>query len=559
MNKPVPDNVKDCLAQMLTDDSDTLHFYYSAADDSCVQLSGEVFPGLTGGLLDFLAESELVEEQSRSVLKVFSSKIADGILNGTDENSVSTVISMKIPGLPEPDKFRSCHLCGLFLRDNDGRITDIHYNIRAFSPIEEFNRDVLKMFSSDKNPKLYSARCAKVISDNPDKEIAFIQFDIERFKLINETYGVETGDELLQFINDSLALVCTDEQPFCRLTADVFMIVTVFETKETLIEFIRKVESMLGGYNDMEYRLVFGVCIVEDRTAHTRRHGDNASLVRQLIKGNALQNIGFFESNMKTKLQRKKSIEDDMHKALMNNEFAMFLQPKHSIRTGRIIGAEALARWIHPAKGMVSPADFIPVFEENGFIIKLDVFIWEEACKRIRSWIDAGIEPVPISVNVSREYIHTFDVKDTLLKLIEKYDIPISLLELEITESLDSAGVEEIVKDMKASGFKMLMDDFGSGYSSLNMLKSTPFDVLKIDKSFLDEFMESDRGRKIIEHTILMSQDIGLDIVAEGVETSEQARFLSECGCDSAQGFFYSKPIPANEFDQKLIEINSRK
>lgn len=557
MSLPVPDNAKNCLAQMLADDRETVHIFYSAADNSCIQLGGEIFPGMKGDPLDFLAKSGLVEEQSLAVLSVFASKIKDGITNGTDENSASTVILMKLPGSPEPDKFSSCHLFALFLRGEDGRVTDIHYNIRGFTPIEEFNRDVLKMFSSDKNPKLYSARCAKVISDNPDKEIAFIQFDVERFKLINETYGVETGDELLQFINDSLALICNNEQPFCRLTADVFMIVTVFETKETLIDFIRMVESNLSGYHGLEYRLVFGVCVVEDRTVHTRRHGDNASLVRQLIKGNALQNIGFFESNMKAKLKAKKSIEDDMHKALSNNEFVMFLQPKHSIRTGRIIGAEALARWFHPTKGIVSPADFIPVFEENGFIIKLDSFIWEEACKRIRSWIDAGIEPVPVSVNISREYIHSFDVKGKLLELVAKYNIPVPLLELEITESLDSAGIEQIVKDLKASGFKMLMDDFGTGYSSLNMLKSTPFDVLKIDKSFLDEFMESNRGRKIIEHTILMSQDIGLDIIAEGVETSDQARFLSECGCDSAQGFYYSKPIPADEFDKKLVEINA--
>lgn len=247
-----------------------------------------------------------------------------------------------------------------------------------------------------------------------------------------------------------------------------------------------------------------------------------------------------------------------MQKALLNNEFMMFLQPKHSISTGKIIGAEALARWKHPTRGMVSPAEFIPVFEENGFIIKLDTFIWEEACKRIRKWIDCGISPVPVSVNISREYVHTFDVTSMLLKLVEKHDIPISLLELEITESADSIGVEEIVRKLKSSGFKMLMDDFGSGYSSLNMLKNTPFDVLKIDKSFLDEFMDTDRGRKIIEHTISMSQDIGLDIIAEGVETNEQAQFLSQCGCDAAQGFFYSKPIPADEFDKRLLEINGK-
>ena len=334
------------------------------------------------------------------------------------------------------------------------------------------------------------------------------------------------------------------------------MIVTVFEDREHLLDFIHKIESMLCGYHGLEYRLVFGVAEVDDRTAHTRRHGDNASLARQLIKGNALENINFYESGMKSKLQQKKSIEDDMHKALLNNEFVMYLQPKHSISTGRIIGAEALVRWFHPTNGMISPADFIPVFEKNGFILKLDCFIWEEACKKIRGWLDAGIAPVPISVNISREYVHSFDVIGKINSLIEKYSVPMEFLELEITESSDGNGVEDIVKEMKNAGFKMLMDDFGSGYSSLNMLKSTPFDVLKIDRGFLEEFMDSDRGRKIIQHTISMSRDIGLDIIAEGVETIEQAKFLSDCGCDSAQGFYYSKPLPVSEFDKRLAEVN---
>lgn len=541
------------LVQMMESDDSSIHFFYSVRDNVFFQLSGNPLPEIKGDPLDYFSEGGFIEEQSMPVYAVYCAKIQDGIINGTDKSSAATDISVKLPGA---DDYQMCHLYALFLRDENNKITDIHYNIRPYTPIESFNRDVVKMFSSDKNPKLYSARCAQVIKENPDKNIAFVQFDIERFKLINEKFGVETGDELLQFFNDSLALVCTDGQPFCRLTADVFMIVTTFETKDTLIEFIRKIESMLCGYKGMEYRIVFGVCIVEDRTLHTRRHGDNASIARQLIKGNALENVGFFESDMKAELRKKQSIETDMQRALLNREFVMYLQPKHSIKTGLIIGAEALARWFHPTNGMISPADFIPVFEQNGFIVKLDQFIWEEACKRIRNWIDDGVPPVPISVNISREYIHTYDVTSILLELVKRYDVPISLLELEITESIDSVGVEDFVKKMKAVGFRMLMDDFGSGYSSLNMLKSTPFDVLKIDRSFLDEFMESNRGRKIIEHTISMSRDIGLDIIAEGVETVEQAMFLSQCGCDSAQGFYYSKPIPAEEFDKRLREVN---
>lgn len=554
MNK-IPDKYAGKIISMMQSDEDTIHFYWSPADDVMIQLTSMMFPEDVRDPLDYMRESGMIDENSLPVFDVFCAKIESGILCGTDTNSAATDISVKLPG---SDEFVMCHLYALFLRGEDNKVTDVHFNLRPYSLKEQFDRDVLSCFTSDKNPKLFSRRCANMIKANPEKNIAFIQFDVERFKLINETCGVEVGDELLQFFSDSLALVCTEEQPFCRLTADVYMIVTTFETRSDLIAFIRKVESMLCGYHDMEYRLVFGVAVVDDRTVHTRRHGDNASLARQLIKGNALENIGFYNNGMKSKLQKMQEIEDDMHKALLNGEFLMYLQPKHSIKTGKIIGAEALARWQHPTKGMISPGDFIPVFEQNGFILKLDSFIWEEACKRIRSWIDSGIAPVPISVNVSREYLQTFDVVEKITSLLNKYNVPISLLELEITESVDGIGVEDIVKRMKDAGFTMLMDDFGSGYSSLNMLKTTQFDVLKIDRSFLSEFMESARGRKIIEHTISMSQDIGLDIIAEGVETIEQAEFLSECGCDSAQGFYYSKPIPVAEFDKRLIEINSK-
>lgn len=544
---------KDRLMKIMESDKKVFHFYYSVLDNEATPLNDDAFPDIHGDPLDYMRENGLIEEQYIPVYLLFRDKIQEGIKDGTDRNQAGMEMSIKMPGSEE---YTMCHFRGLFLRDEQGRITDIHYVLQPFTATEKFNRDAMKSFSADKNPRLFSERNARVIISNPDKEIAFIQFDIERFRIINSTYGPERGDELLQFINDSLGIICTEQQSFCRLTADVFMVVTTFETQDGLMKFIRKLESKLSGYKGMEYRFAFGVSIVDDRKNFTRRFGDNASAARQAVKGNALENVCIFNESMKTELEKRQSIEDDMYRALANGDFVMYLQPKHSIKTGRIIGAEALARWKHPEKGMISPADFIPVFEQNGFIVKLDAYIWEQACKQIREWINAGIPPVPISVNISREYIQTVDVTNLILGLVRKYDIPISLLELEITESAESNGVEEVVKKMKDAGFKMLMDDFGTGYSSLNMLKSTPFDILKIDKSFLDEFMESDRGRKIIEHTISMSRDIGLDIIAEGVETVEQAEFLSYCGCDSAQGFYYSKPIPTDDFNKRLIEIN---
>lgn len=543
----------DKIIEMIENDAPAVHLYQSVKDGTLISLCGNFLPEQPVESFAMLRDTGIIDPLSLPVFDVFCGSIEARTYEGSAENSLSSELSLKIS---KDAPYQMCSVYALFLRDERGMVTDIHYRLCPFSEKENFARSVINMFSSDKNPKFFSQRCRNVIDNNPDKEIAFIQFDIERFKLINEIYGVQTGDDILVFFNDSLALICSENQPYCRLTADVFMIVTPFEKRSELLDFVHKIEAMLCGFKGIDYRLIFGISIVDDRTVHTRRHGDHASLARKSIKGNALNNIAFYESDMNAELKKTKAIEDDMQNALVNGEFVMLLQPKHSISSGRIIGAEALARWMHPKKGMIPPSEFIPVFEKNGFVLKLDLFIWEQACRKIRNWIDAGIPPVPISVNISREYVQSFDIVSAFTGLIKKYDIPISLLELEITETTDSIGVENIVKDLKAAGFTMLMDDFGSGYSSLNMLKTTPFDVLKIDKSFLGEFMESDRGRKIIEHTILMSRDIGLGIIAEGVETEEQAKFLSQCGCDSAQGFYYSKPISVEEFDRRLVEIN---
>lgn len=545
---------KQLFIDMLDRDKHSLHFLWDCTAGTISTVGSTLFDNISDDPLDFLRESGLIDEQSMPQFNVFSSRLEEGVISGIDCNSLSVDIMMKF----SPDEQAS--LCGFFahfLRDDGGKILAVHGTIRPYTQKEIVNKKILVSFSSDRAPQIYGQEVTDMMARHPNEEIAFIQFDVERFKLINENYGVERGDELLEFLTDTLGLICNEEQPYCRLTADVFMIVTTFDSDRHLLDFIHRLESLLSGFKNMDYRLIFGVAIAEDRTLHTRRHGDNAGIARQSVKGSALNNIGFFNGRMKNELQKKQVIEEDMKNALLDNEFVMYLQPKYCISSGRIIGAEALARWIHPEKGMISPADFVPVFEENGFILKLDQIIWESACRKIRDWIDKGIEPVPVSVNISREYIHSFDVVGFLLGLVKKYDIPIKLLELEITETTDAqGGVSDVVKKMKDAGFTMLMDDFGSGYSSLNMLKTTPFDVLKIDHGFLSEFMESGRGRKIISHTISMSQDIGLDIIAEGVETKEQAQFLHDCGCDSAQGFYYSKPVTQEKFDELLLKAN---
>lgn len=549
------DDIYSLIIQMISDDSESIHVFWNCVENTVIQLCGDVFTEVINDPLEYMKKSGWIEKSFESSFNVFCEKIRSGIENGFDANDAGINVNMK---LPNTDSYNLYHIYMMFLRDDNNRILCTHINIRRYTEKEISERRILDVFTSEKAPYIFAQRIRKMMNRYNDRNIAFVQFDIERFKLINDLYGVDTGDEIIKFINDSLAVICSDDQPFARLTADVFMIVIAFDKENEIVEFIHMLEKSLCRYKDIEYRLIFGVSIAEDRSLHTRKHGDNATLARQSVKGNALNNIGFYNGSLRTELYHKQNIEDDMLRAAENNEFVMYLQPKYSIATGEIIGAEALTRWIHPEKGMISPNDFIPVFEKNGFILKLDQIIWECACRQIREWIDRGIKPVPISVNISREYLKTFNVVDYFLELIKKYDIPIKFLEAEITESVDSEDTSEVVNQMKKVGFTMLMDDFGSGYSSLNMLKTTPFDVLKIDRNFLSEFMESDKGRKIIAHTISMSQDIGLDIIAEGVETGDQVKFLKKCGCDMVQGFYYSRPVNVAEFNKRLEEQNNK-
>ena len=422
--------------------------------------------------------------------------------------------------------------------------------------IEEIHRiQVAHTFTSDRDPMLIQKQAVEIINSNPDKKYAIIQFDVAKFKMILAEHGEQKASELLDFFVSTLRVICNRNQLFTRLSADVFMIITPYDDEKGLCDFIEMLDSQLLGHNGMKYRIVYGVCYVGDLSGGLRQYGDAAAMARQNIKANALQKIAFYRNDLKENMSASKLIEDNMNRALEAGEFVMYLQPKCRIADGAVVGAEALVRWIVPGRGIVPPGEFVPVFEKNGFVVKMDRYIWEEACKCIRRWMDAGIEPVPVSVNVSRKHLHNNCFISVLDSLIEKYGIPRKYLEIEITETVDEAGIGESIQQLKEHGFRLLMDDFGSGYSSLNMLKDTQFDVLKIDREFLKNFIGSDRGQKIVEHTIRMTREIGLDMVAEGVETKEQADFLENCGCNTAQGFYYARPMPVDEFENKYFSL----
>lgn len=441
-------------------------------------------------------------------------------------------------------------------RTDDHAVREMLIMIYELDQADVYRIRLGQQITTDRNPAIFNAQGRDLILSHPDQTYAVIQLDIAKFKMINEMHGEHVGDEVLNYFTDTLKIICGKERLYSRLSADVFMIITPYQTIEDVNDLIGTLDHNLLGFKGLDYTVVYGVCFVTDIREGLRKYGDCAAMARQGIKGDALRHVAFFEQKMIEGIHTKKFLEDNMKKALSNHEFVMFLQPKYSISQNKMVGAEALVRWMHPERGMISPMDFVPLFEQNGFVIKMDQYIWEEACRAIRKWMDEGITPVPVSVNVSRRHLKDEEFVSVLNELVRTYNIPKKYLEIEITETIEQEQINDGISLLKESGFKLLMDDFGSGYSSLNMLKDTKFDVIKMDQGFLRDFIGSERGQQIVAHTIRMSRDIGLDMVAEGVETEEQAVFLQSCGCDTAQGFYYAKPMKLEEFDQLLYKKN---
>lgn len=423
--------------------------------------------------------------------------------------------------------------------------------IRELTSEEIYRLHLAQTITNDKNPVSFAKGVKDIMNANPNAKYAVIQFDISKFKIINEQYGEDFGNEILQFIIHGLTIICGKDQLYARLSADLFMVFTTYDTQQDLMDLVTEITQKLSTYKGVTYRLDFGICPFFDRDGSLRTYGDNATIARKSVKNNALTHVAFYDEEAKKDAHTRKFIEDRMESALENEEFLMFLQPKYSISQNKIVGAEALVRWLNPERGMLQPNDFIPLFEQNNFIIKVDYYIWEQACKAIRNWIDAGIEPIPISVNMSQKHLNNTDFIQVLNNLIEKYQIDRSLLEIEITETAKATDVASGVNILKDNGYTLLMDDFGSGYSTFNSLKDTKFDVLKIDRELLQNFIGSERGEKIIEHIVKMTQSIGLDLIAEGVENREQTVFLSKCGCDKVQGYYYAKPMSLEDFNHQ--------
>lgn len=411
--------------------------------------------------------------------------------------------------------------------------------------------------------RLYNLRsffflCGETILENPKEKYAVIAMDIAQFKAVNEFCGRSAGDALLVAISEVFRKLM-EERPFtyaAHARADVFAMMTTYQQEQELVDIVMSIKEAVDEFPiDCKVLPAFGIATSEGELPTVSYLKDCATMALNTIKGKFYASYAFFDEKMRRQQMVEKQIENNIVAALKNEEFSLYIQPKVDMVTGKIIGGEALVRWVNPKHGVIVPGEFLPVLEKNGFVINLDMYIWEQVFKLQSHLLEKGCQPVPISVNVSRVHAYDRSFCDTLCHLSEQYQVPAPYVPLELTESAflgDEQRMYNRLEFLRSKGFMASMDDFGTGYSTMNMLKNQPMDEIKIDQSFIRDLEDNEKSRILVRHTISMLQELGTNIIVEGVETQGQKDFLLDCGCRKAQGYLFYRPMPWQEFVKLL-------
>ena len=377
--------------------------------------------------------------------------------------------------------------------------------------------------------------------------------DINKFKMINKAYGYKTGDTILYGIGQELENVLGKGSIICRYSNDYFAVLFEYEEgiRKIVNKIVRNIENLKIGNNVYNLSVNIGIYKV-DTDNNIAEAMDKAIIAHSASKGDVFDKFHIYDKKMEKELVKESKIESEMYQALMNKEFQVYYQPKIYAKDGQLYGAEALVRWIHDGK-MISPSEFIPLFEKNKFILKLDLYVFEQVCSDMKMWKEKYQKEPIISVNVSRNHFLDEHFLEKYMMIASQYGINTNKIDLEITESATiEAGIDiiEIMNKMKRLGFMISIDDFGTGYSSLSALQDMPADILKIDKSFVDRIGKNEKN--IIDYILTIAKELKLTTIAEGVETKEQRDYLLEKGCDIIQGYYYAKPMPEEEFEEYI-------
>lgn len=396
----------------------------------------------------------------------------------------------------------------------------------------------------------------KILAKNNNTKYLVAVFDIKKFKFINYKYGYDYGDKIIRKLAKALDKKYYDKEKCSRIESDTF-IALIKDNNEVLKDldvFLSKIIPKSTGV--CGFRI--GLYKIQNNKEYIADIIEKAKLAWKYIKNDSKHNYNYYDSNLLKQIMEEEQIESKMEQALKNGEFKVYLQPKINLQNDKICGAEALVRWISKDLGFMTPDKFIPIFEKNGFISKVDFYMLDSVFGIMKRLIDEGYDDITISVNQSRETINDVNYLEKLRAIVDKYDVDTRYIELEITESVfteDNNKIIHIVKEIQKLGFKVSMDDFGSGYSSLNLLKEVPINILKIDRIFLNDNSDNtSKSEIIIKRVIEMAQDLNINVICEGVESDKQVYFLKKARCEMAQGYYYSKPIPVQNFETMLTK-----
>ena len=420
-----------------------------------------------------------------------------------------------------------------------------------------FNDEV----TGGRNLNYFRKKAAEIINLNRETPFLIYRFDILNFRYINEAYGHDKADTVLKACIQEFQRIYTTNEVCVRINSDHFiaLVMNDAERKSKYAAYTKAIGEC-ARMNEVRYpiRLRVGIYQVRKDDYDIDIMIDHANAARKSMTGNEKVLEATYSEKIVSNMKKVDAIESQMQSAIVNDEFKIYLQPKWDIENDCIVGAEALVRWIKKDGSMIYPSDFIPLFESNGFIEKLDFHMLEMLCKRIRDIEEEGrYKLVPISVNQSRVLINNPDYVKNVEKVISRYNTKVDYLEIEITETVffdEKNKMIEVVKQLKDLGLNLAMDDFGSGYSSLNILRDIPFDILKIDREFVSESVASQSSIVIMQKIIEMAQGLHIKVICEGVETKEQIDILRKLGCTMVQGYYYDRPIPMDDFLEKYCK-----
>lgn len=411
------------------------------------------------------------------------------------------------------------------------------------------------------NRTRFEREMLKTIRKSPPHSFSFVSLDVQKFKIINDMFGIKAGDRVLKYIYDTF-VSCLDENEYiARFSGDNFVLLLREIDAEKIHDRLREIIFKINNFNNVihtKYILSFiaGVYCIDDINLQMGQMMDRANIARKRAlecKGNQRLACLCYSDEDRILLNKEKDVENSMEEALINKEFVVYLQPKVSLHTEKIVGAEALVRWKKSEQGIIPPSDFIPIFERNGFITILDLYVFEEVCKLIHSWREKEYKLIPVSVNLSRANISNPSFLVPYERIRRQYNIPLKYLEFELTETMmfdNPHALIEAINTIHKTGYQCNMDDFGSGYSSLNMLKEMKFDTLKLDRVFFsNDASNSKRENDIVESIIDLARKLNMKTVAEGIETKTQVENLKTTKCDMIQGYVYSEPLPVEKFE----------